>query len=332
MTLSKPLWTLMAAACAGALLAAPALARDIKIGHFGAPGTPFNEGVEYFAEQVKALSDGAYTVTNFPSGQLGNEAQQIGALQGGLQEMLITSSTNLIKYNELFQLIDLPFAFADDAATDKVLLGEVGAKMLAGLDGSGMKGLTFIDNGFRDLSNSKHAIETLADFKGLTFRVIGAPVFINTFKALGANPVPMPFPEVYTALETGTVDGQDNPLLTVRDVNFYEVQKYLTTSKHAYSALVMLVSEPFWNSLSDEDKAMLQEAVDKTALENRRVMRAAVTEAKAFLAGEGGMTVSEFTPEALAEIRAAVAPVSEELVTDAIRPLHEEMQATLAAQ
>ena len=332
MTFSKPLGTLVAAAALSAAIAAPAAARDIKIGHFGAPGTPFDQGVQYFAEQVEALSDGEYTVTNFPSGQLGNEAQQIGALQGGLQEMLITSSTNLIKYNELFQLIDLPFAFEDDAATDKVLLGDVGEKMLAGLDGSGMKGLTFIDNGFRDLSNSERPIESLADFDGLSFRVIGAPVFINTFSALGTNPVPMPFPEVYTALETGTVDGQDNPLITVRDVNFFEVQDYLTTSKHAYSALVLLVSQPFWNSLSDEDKAMLQEAADAAALENRKIMRAAVEDAKAFLSSEeGGMTISEFTPEARAEIVEAVAPVTEELLTDAIRPLYEEMQSTLAA-
>ncbi len=330
MALAAKLAKLAAGAALGAMLALPAAARDIKIGHFGTPGTPFDAGVEYFISQVDELSGGRMTVKNFPSGQLGNEAQQIGALQGGLQEMLITSSTNLIKFNELFQVIDLPFAFADDAATDKVLLGDLGKEMLAGLDGSGMKGLMYMDNGFRDLSNSKHAIESLADFQGLTFRVIGAPVFIDTFSALGANPVPMPFPEVYTALETGTVDGQDNPLLTVRDMNFYEVQDYLTTSKHAYSTLVMLVSQPWWNSLSDEDKGILQEAADRTAVENRKVMRAAVAEAKAFLADEAGLTVSEFSPEALAEIRAAVEPVTEKLLTGKTRPLYEKMQAVLA--
>ncbi|WP_108262440.1 DctP family TRAP transporter solute-binding subunit [Mangrovicoccus ximenensis] len=330
MALAAKLAKLAAGAALGAMLALPAAARDIKIGHFGTPGTPFDQGVEYFISQVDELSGGRMTVKNFPSGQLGNEAQQIGALQGGLQEMLITSSTNLIKYNELFQVIDLPFAFADDAATDKVLLGDLGKEMLAGLEGSGMLGLMYMDNGFRDLSNSKHAVESLADFDGLTFRVIGAPVFIDTFSALGANPVPMPFPEVYTALETGTVDGQDNPLLTVRDMNFYEVQDYLTTSKHAYSTLVMLVSQPWWNSLSDEDKGILQEAAGRTAVENRKVMRAAVAEAKAFLADEAGLTVSEFSPEALEEIRAAVAPVTEELLTDKTRPLYEKIQAVLA--
>lgn len=317
------------AAAAAVVLAAPAQARDIKIGHFGSPGTPFNEGVEFFKTKLEEVSGGEFTVTNYPSGQLGNEAQQIGALQGGLQEMLITSSTNLIKYNPRFQLIDLPFAFANDEATDKVLLGDVGKKMLAGLEGSRMVGLTYIDNGFRDLSNSKHPIAKLSDFDGLNFRVIGSPVFINMFRDLGANPVPMPFPEVYTALETGTVDGQDNPMLTVRDQKFFEVQKYLTHSKHAYSALVMLISEPFWNSLSDEQKGFIQEAADATAVENRKVMRAAVSEARTFLETEGGMEVIDFPEDSMPAIKEAVQPVTDQLVTDELRPLYEEMQSVL---
>nr|WP_319484343.1 DctP family TRAP transporter solute-binding subunit [uncultured Cohaesibacter sp.] len=314
------------------VLASPVEARQIKIGHFGSPGTPFDEGVQFFAKKVEEVSGGAMTVTNFPSGQLGNEAQEIGALQGGLQEMLITSSTNLIKFNKSFQLIDLPFAFEDDEATDKVLLGDVGKKMLKGLEGSGMVGITYIDNGFRDLSNSKKPIAKLEDFSGLTFRVIGAPVFIDTFKALGANPVPLPFPEVYAALETGTVDGQDNPLITDRDVKFFEVQKYLTHSKHAYSALVMLVGEPFWKSLSDEEKAQLQEAADATAIENRKIMRAAVSDARKFLETEGGMEVIDFPAESMPAIKAAVEPVVQSLVTEDLKPLYEEMQAALGAK
>lgn len=318
---------------AALLLSTTAEARNIKVGHFGSPNTPFNSGVEFFVKKLSEVSGGDLTATNFPSGQLGNEAQQIGALQGGLQEILITSSTNLIKYNKSFQLIDIPFAFPSDEATDKVLLGPVGKKMLAGLNGTGMVGLTYIDNGFRDLSNSKHPIAKLEDFKGLTFRVLGAPVFIDTFKALGTNPVPMPFPEVYAALETGTVDGQDNPLLTVRDQKFYEVQKYLTHSKHAYSALVMLVSEPFWKSLSDKQRTEIQEAADATALENRKLMRAAVEEAKTFLGTEGKMEVVDgFSPEALPAIKAAVEPVVKSMVSDDLKPLYDEMQAAIEAK
>ncbi|MBB4105228.1 TRAP transporter substrate-binding protein [Allorhizobium borbori] len=330
--MTRPLFrAILTVAGVAMLWASQAEARNLKVGHFGSPSTPFNDGIEFFVKKIEDVSGGEITATNFPSGQLGNEAQQIGALQGGLQEILITSSTNLIKYNPRFQLIDIPFAFADDAATDRVLLGSVGQTMLDGLAGSNMVGLTFIDNGFRDLTNSKHPITKLGDFKGLSFRVIGAPVFIDTFKALGANPVPMPFPEVYTALETHTVDGQDNPLLTARDQNFYEVQKYLTHSKHAYSALVFLISEPFWKSLNDKERQQIKEAADAAALENRKFMRAAVEQARTFLATEGKMDVVEFAPEALVDIHAAVEPVVKGMVTDALRPLYEEMQAAAKA-
>lgn len=314
---------------ATAVLAAPAGAQQVKVGHFGAPDAAFDKGVQLFIKKLSEVSGGKMTGINFASGQLGNEAQEIGALQGGLQEVLITSSTNLIKYDPLLQVIDLPFMFGDDAETDKILLGPIGEEMLAGLDGSGMVGVAFWDNGFRDLSNSKKPIETLADFKGLNFRVIGAPIYINTFKALGANPVPMPFPEVYTALETGTVDGQDNPLLTVRDLKFYEVQKYLTHSKHAYSAMVLLAGQPFWNRLSDEQKGWMKQAATEAGIGQREIMRAAVSDAMGYLGSEGGMTISEISPEALAEIRAAVQPVTDEMITDQTRPIYEKIRAEL---
>lgn len=313
-----------------AALAAPVEARTIKFGHFGSPNTPFDQGVQFFAHKLEEISGGKLKVVDYPSGQLGNEAQEIGALQGGLQEMLSTSSTNLVKYNPRFKLIDIPFAFPDDAATDRVLLGPVGQEMLDGLKGSGMVGLGYMDNGFRDLSNSKRPIATLADFKGLNFRVLGSPVFIDLFKALGANPVPMPFSEVYSALETGTVDGQDNPLVTVRDLKFYEVQKYLTPSKHAYSALPILISEPFWNSLSDLERSQIKEAVVATEAENRRLMRDTYTKALEFLGTEGKLQISTFSPEALAEIRTAVQPVVDGIVTPDLKPLYEQMEAAIA--
>lgn len=305
------------------------LAQNIKIGHFGSPGNAFDQGVELFIQKLEELSEGDITATNYPSGQLGNESQQVASLRGGLQEILITSSTNLIRYNPLLQLIDLPFLFEDDAETDEVLLGTLGRGMLDGLDGRGMYGLTFWDNGFRDLSNSQRPIEKLEDFQGLDFRVIGEPIYIDTFRALGANPVPMPFPEVYSALETNTVDGQDNPLLTVRDMHFYEVQDYLTHSKHAYSAMVVLAGEPFWNRLTDAQKAVIQQAAIEAGQEQRRIMRDEVAHAKDYLAEEGGMTVSEFAPESLEGIRMAVQPVIENHVTEEARPIYEQITQML---
>lgn len=319
----------LALAVSMGLFAHNAMALNIKVGHFGNPDTPFNDGVEAFAKKVAELSDGDLTVTNFPSGQLGNEAQEIAALRGGLQEILITSSTNLIKYSKPLQVLDFPFLFSSDEDTDKVLLGPIGDQLLGGLDGSGMKGVAFWDNGFRDLSNSKHPIKTLDDFKGLRFRVIGQPIYIDTFKALGANPVPLPFPEVYSALETKTVDGQDNPLITVRDMKFFEVQKYVTHSRHAYSAMVLLAGKPFWDRLSDEQKSIVMQAAREAGVEQRQIMRAAVEDAKTMLSKHVEMT-DQFDPAALPAIRDAVKPVINGMLNDETRPVYEEIESTLA--
>ncbi|GHB21513.1 DctP family TRAP transporter solute-binding subunit [Salinicola rhizosphaerae] len=307
-----------------------AQARDIKVGHFGAPGKAFDQGVQVFIDKLDELSNGEMTATDYPGGQLGNESQEIASLRGGLQEVFITSSTNMIRFSPKFQLIDLPFLFDNDAEADKVLLGPIGDDILGGLDGTGLHGLTFWDNGFRDLSNSQHPITQLSDFEGLDFRVIGEPIFVDTFKALGANPVPLPFPEIYSALETGTVDGQDNPLLTVRDVNFFEVQDYLTDSKHAYSAMVVLVGQPFWNQLSDAQKAIVQQAAEEAGQAQRQIMRKAVSGAKAFLAGKGGMEVDSFDAAARKAIRKAVQPVIDGVINDDNRDLYQQIQQTLS--
>ncbi|MZI94981.1 DctP family TRAP transporter solute-binding subunit [Vibrio sp. CAIM 722] len=310
-------------------IATQASALTIKIGHFGNPNTPFDDGVKIFAQKVDQLSHGDIKVVDFPSGQLGNESQEIAALRGGLQEMLITSSSNLTRYSKPLQVLDLPFLFANDEQTDKVLLGPTGDKLLTGLNGSGLKGLTFWDNGFRDLSNSKHPITKLSDFKGLSFRVIGQPVYIDTFKALGANPVPMPFPEVYSALETKTVSGQDNPLLTVRDVKFYEVQKYLTHSRHAYSAMIVLAGKPFWSRLTDAQKEIVQKAAREAGIEQRKIMRDAVEKAENML--KKHMEVADdFAPGERAKIAKAVQPVINKMLTDETRPFYKEIKADLA--
>lgn len=195
----------------------------LKLGHFGPGPDPFSKSVEAFAARVEALSGGDLKIQIFPAGQLGNEKQQISALQGGLQEMLVTSSTNLSNMKPELALLDLPFVFSSYAEADAVTMGPVGAKMLDGLEGNGMIGMALWENGFRALSNSQRNVETPEDMQGLKIRVIGAPVFIDTFTALGTNPVPMPFPELYSAMETGTVDGQDNPALTDMVLKFYEV-------------------------------------------------------------------------------------------------------------
>lgn len=306
-------------------------ATKIKLGHFGPGPDPFSKSLEIFAKMVNERSNGSMEVSIFPAGQLGNEKQQLSALQGGLQEMLITASTNVSNMNEKLKILDLPFAFASYAEADAVTTGPMAKKMMAGMDNKGFMPLGLWENGFRAMTNSKHAINSLADFKGLKIRVIGAPIFIDTFKALGAQPVPMPFTELYSALETKTVDGQDNPALAVQALKFYEVQKYYTATNHIYGAMIVLAGKKFISRLSPEDRTILEQVVHEFGLKQRKILREADLKAAAFLASEkGGMkVVSALDPKAIEEIRAAVKPVVDASITESINPLYNEMLDTI---
>lgn len=304
----------------------------IKLGHFGPGPDPFSKSMELFSKMVAERSNGSMTVKIFPSGQLGSEKQQISALQGGLQEMLITASTNVTNMNNKLKLLDLPFVFADYAEADAVTIGPLARKMLAGMDKNRLVPLGLWENGFRAMTNTVHEIRTLKDFKGLKIRVIGSPIFIDTFKALGSQPVPMPFPELYSAMETGTVDGQDNPGLSVQALKFYEVQKYYTNTNHIYGAMIVLVGKPFYSRLSQKNRVILEQAVLDFGIMQRKILRDAGDKAVDFLATKGHLkVVPKLTPETVAEIRAAVRPVVEAAVTDDIRPLYQEMLQTIKA-
>lgn len=303
----------------------------IKLGHFG-PGTDiFSQSVEAFAAELDKRSEGRLKVQIYPAGQLGNEKQEISALQGGLQDMLITASTNLSTVNPAFRLLDLPFVFGTPAEADAVTMGPLAPKLLAGLDKVNLVGLALWENGFREMTNKVRPIEMPDDLSGIKMRVIGAPVFIDTFTALGAQPIPMPFTELYAGLETGTVDGQDNTALTVDMMKYYEVQKYLTMSNHIYSAMVVLAGKPFLDRLSPEDRALLEQVVIEFGATQRAMMRDTEAKVLDILAGKGMAIVRALSPEGLAAFRAKVAPVVAKTVTPELKPLYDEMQATIAA-
>ncbi|MDK3019203.1 TRAP transporter substrate-binding protein [Pseudodonghicola flavimaris] len=304
----------------------------LKLGHFGSGQDPFSQSVEAFAQRVAELSNGDLTIKIYPGGQLGNERQEISALQGGLQELMITASTNLANMDPALSLLDLPFAFANHQEVDAVTLGPVGEKMMAPLADNGLVGLALWENGFRALTNAVRPINTVEDIKGLKIRVIGAPVFIDTFSALGANPVPMPFPELYSGLETGTVEGQDNPAGGTQAMKFYEVQKYFTPTNHIYGAMIVLGSKRALDRLSDKDREILMQAAKDFGVTQRKTMRDYDAVATRFLGESGGMIVSPaLTPEALAGFRQATAGVVEKAVTPDLKPLYDEMEAAIAA-
>jgi hypothetical protein len=195
--------------------------RTIKIGHLNNTDHPTSMGVKKFAELVAAKSGGKIKVSEFASSQLGNELQQQSALMGGAQEMLVASTTSLAGIVKEFGLLDFPFLFSNARQADAMVDGPMGKMLSSRLNERGIVVLGFFDLGFRNVTNSKRPITKGEDLDGLKLRVIPNPVFIETFKTFKANPVPMPFAELYGALENKAVDGQENPYAVILSSKFY---------------------------------------------------------------------------------------------------------------
>ncbi|OYV01239.1 MAG: ABC transporter substrate-binding protein [Burkholderiales bacterium PBB5] len=304
--------TLMLAALVGAL-AQPATAqteRVIRFGHLNNADHPVSFGVKRFAELLATKSGGKLKVQEFPSSQLGNELQQQSALQGGVQQMSAPATTSLAGIVKEFGLIDFPFAVSTHAQADALLDGPFGQALLAKLPEKGLVALGYWDLGFRNVTNSKRPITRPEDLDGLKLRVIPNPVFLDTFKAFKANPVPMPFAELYGALEARAVDGQENPFAVILSNKFFEVQKYVSATNHVYAANIVLVSKKFWDQLSPAEQKWMHEAADESRAYQRQVSRAAAQKAVGELQAKG-MVYNELSAAEQARMRQAAKPVVE---------------------
>jgi len=295
-----------------ALMLTPAHAEirehTIKFAAANNKGHPQVMGMEKFAEIVAEKSGGKISVKLFPGGTLGGDVQTISALQGGVVEMTVMNAGILSGNIKEFGAVDLPFLFDSPEQADVVMDGPFGASLIERLPEKGLVGLAYWELGFRNLTNSRRPVAGVDDIKGLKIRVIQSPVPIDLFNTLGANAVPLPYTELYTALETGTVDGQENPSANILNAKFYEVQKYMTLTRHQYNPQIVMIGKGFWDDLNDEERAILQEA----AIEARDFQRKASREFDANAVEkirEHGMEVTQLTPEALAALRAAAKPV-----------------------
>src|SRR5436190_22723928 len=204
--------TLLLLAAGGTATAQDIQERTIRFGHLNNADHPTSFGVKKFAELVAAKSGGKITVKEFPSSQLGNELQQQAALQGGVQEMLVASTTSLAGIVKEFGLFDFPFLFSSGAQADAMVDGPLGKLLSARLADKGVVVLGFFDLGFRNVTNGKRPITRAEDLEGLKLRVIPNPVFLETFKTFKANPIPMPFAELYGVLDSKAVDGLENAI------------------------------------------------------------------------------------------------------------------------
>ena len=209
--------------------------RTIRWGHLNNSDHPISFGVQKVAEILAAKSGGKLKIREFPASQLGNEMQMQSAVRGGTQEMVSVSTTSMATVIKDFGVLDFPFIVGSVEQAEALILGPFGKAMLESMTEKDMIGLGYWGLGFRNVTNSTRPITKLEDFSGLKLRVIPNPVYLDTFKAFKANPVPMNFGEVYTALETKTIDGQENPYSVILSNKFYEVQKYLTVTNHVYA-------------------------------------------------------------------------------------------------
>ena len=311
----KSLLRLLAVAGISLGLAAPAQAQEsqerlIRFGHLNNADHPVSFGVKRFAELLAKKSGGKIKVQEFPASQLGNEMQQQSALQGGVQQMSAPATTSLAGIVKEFGLLDFPFSVSTFAQADALLDGPLGQTLLAKLPEKGLVALGYWDLGFRNVTNSKRPITKAEDLDGLKIRVIPNPVFLETFKSFKANPVPMPFAELYGALEAKAVDGQENPFAVIQSNRFFEVQKFLSATNHVYAANIILVSKKFWDQLTPAEQKWMRESADEARGYQRQVSRAAAQKSVGELQAKG-MQFNELAPAEQARMRQIAKPVIE---------------------
>jgi tripartite ATP-independent transporter DctP family solute receptor len=306
----------LAASMLGALLVAGttcAMAADIKdrtikyaviydIKH------PHGLGAQKFADLVAQRSDNKIKVKVYPNATLGGEVAIISAMQGGTVEMAAMATSQLVGVIKDFAALDLPFLFNNEMEVDRVVDGPVGKAFLDKMPEKGLVGLSWFEHGFRNLTNSRRPVTKLEDIQGLKIRVEQNAVAVDTWKALGTNAVPMPFPELYTALEQKAVDGQENPYSTVDSAKFYEVQKYLSVTKHKYTPLVLTLSKKFWDQLSADEKKVIQDAATEAAVYQRKANRD-LNEQYLQSLKKTGMQINEIPAAEVARMRTKVQPV-----------------------
>jgi tripartite ATP-independent transporter DctP family solute receptor len=293
-------------------------------------GHPIVIGMEKFAEIVTAKSGGKIKVNLFPGGTLGSDQANVSALQGGTLEMVSMNTGILASVAKELAIVDFPFLFANAKEADALMDGPVGKKLHAKLEEKGIVGLAFWELGFRQITNSKRPVVKVEDIEGLKLRVIPNPINVDWVKALNANPTPMPFPEVYGALEQKAIDGQENPLTVINANKFAEVQKFLTITNHQYNPQSVIFSKKIWDALNPAEKKLIDDAADEAAKYQREQSRALATTATDNLK-KGGMQINELAPAEVAKFREKMKPVIAKHSATVGEATVNEVMAALAA-
>jgi tripartite ATP-independent transporter DctP family solute receptor len=312
-------------ATAAGTAAAQVKERRIKFSYPVSQTNPVGMATNKFIEVADQKSGGKFKITGYADAQLGNEIQAMSSAQGGIIELTVVSTAGAANNVKELGIFDLPFLFQSVEEADAVVDGPIGKQNLVGL--------CYWDYGFRQVSNSKHPIRKLEDFEGLKLRALQNRIYIDTFKALGANPLPLPYPETYTALESKAIDGQESAYLVTKSSGYQEIQKYLTETKHVYLPAVVMASKRFWDRLSPEEQGILREACAESQAYHRKVSREMEEDVvKELIAA--GMEFNNIEPAERARMIKATAPVTEKYKrgADLVNETRAEIETVRAKQ
>jgi tripartite ATP-independent transporter DctP family solute receptor len=287
-------------------------------------------GSQAFADAVQRRSGGKMAIQLFTDSTLGGDIQVISSVRGGTVDATALSAGLLVGLVKEFGLFDLPFLFQSDKEANAVIAGPFGRRLTSLLAEKDLVALGYWGVDFRNLTNNRRPVTRLEDVKGLKVRVLQSPVFIDTWTALGATAVPMPFPELYTALEQGVVEGQENPYAAIASAKLEEVQKFLTLTRHVYFVGTAVFSRRVWLKLSDDERRILQEAADEAVPKwhEAAARESVVLESRL----KDKMKFNEISAQELARFRAAARPVVDKYVKDsdpqAVKELFDALQRT----
>ena len=321
--------TLLAAAVALAFVgAAQEQERTLKFATQNPKGHPIVVGMEKFAELVAKQGGGKLKVQLFPGGALGGDQANVSSLQGGTLEMASMNSGILAAQVKEFGIYDFPFMFANSNEADAVVDGPFGKSMHQKLEAKGIVGLAYWELGFRNITNSKRPINKVDDIAGLKLRVIPNAINVDWVKALGANPTPLPFPEVYAALDQKAIDGQENPVTVINANKFYEVQKHIAITRHQYNPQSVIFSKKVWDALGAPEKKIIADAALEAGKAQRQAAREQEGQALDNLK-KNGMQVTELSPAELAKFRDKMKPVvarnADSVGADTVKALEAEL-------
>jgi tripartite ATP-independent transporter DctP family solute receptor len=289
---------------------------NIKFGHVAPPFHGQSKGAEAFAAYVKEKTGGEIDIATFPAGQLGGERSMAEQVQTGTLQIASITTAVLQNFVPEAAILDLPFLFPN-RATAYATLDDLAfqKKFFSFFPKKGFIAIGWTENEIRDFSNNKRPVRTPEDIKGLKVRVMNSPVYLDTFKELGASPVGIPFPEIYNALQTGVIDAQENPILTTVLMKFTEVTKYVTLTQHSVTECVIIVSADYWESLSRENQQIFRDAA-KVAIDTNRTVNAELHNnlPKSNIsideyAKQANVEIIKLTPEEREKFRVAMSPV-----------------------